>query len=204
MVRTKSFVAFIVSDLIEKSNRKAVNGSEPKLPLVRVKVDYSGFMTINPQRFGQKYVGKVANPQDILIFSKASKRSQKEAKIDDSERLRPEELNQQNIDAWVAENNLKMEILPVNDLDVALHNFVSKDEKLAFYNCVQYNLEETRNEEGKTKDDTGRKYHKGPYNKIGKDSDALKCEEEDLVLKSWGMLGGKNFKLIDINITANF
>ncbi|KAA3467602.1 double-strand break repair protein MRE11 [Gossypium australe] len=106
MVRTKSFVAFIVSDLIEKSNRKAVNGSEPKLPLVRVKVDYSGFMTINPQRFGQKYVGKVANPQDILIFSKASKRSQKEAKIDDSERLRPEELNQQNIDAWVAENNL--------------------------------------------------------------------------------------------------
>ncbi|KAK8648494.1 hypothetical protein V6N13_129245 [Hibiscus sabdariffa] len=119
-----------VSDLIEKSNRNT-GGSEPKLPLVRVKVDYSGFMTINPQRFGQKYVGKVANPQDILIFSKAAKRSQKEAKIDDSERLRPEELNQQNIEALVAENNLKMEILPVNDLDVALHNFVNKDDKLS-------------------------------------------------------------------------
>ncbi|KAK9005003.1 hypothetical protein V6N11_042452 [Hibiscus sabdariffa] len=132
-----------VSDLIEKSNMNT-GGSEPKLPLVRVKVDYSGFMTINPQRFGQKYVGKVANPQDILIFSKAAKRSQKEAKIDDSEKLRPEELNQQNIEALVAENNLKMEILPVNDLDVALHNFVNKDDKLAFYNCVQYNLEETR------------------------------------------------------------
>ncbi|XP_022753228.1 double-strand break repair protein MRE11 [Durio zibethinus] len=154
----------VVSNLIEKSSRKAVNGSDLKLPLVRVKVDYSGFMTINPQRFGQKYVGKVANPQDILIFSKASKRSQKEAKIDDSERLRPEELNQQNIEALVAENNLKMEILPVNDLDVALHNFVNKDDKLAFYNCVQYNLEETRN-------------------KIGKDSDASKFEEEDLILK---------------------
>ncbi|XVE80228.1 hypothetical protein DITRI_Ditri14bG0122900 [Diplodiscus trichospermus] len=153
-----------VSNLIEKSNRKAVNRSQLKLPLVRVKVDYSGFMTINPQRFGQKYVGKVANPQDILIFSKASKRSQKEAKIDDSERLRPEELNQQNIEALVAENNLKMEILPVNDLDVALHNFVNKDDKLAFYNCVQYNLEETRN-------------------KIGKDSDASKFEEKDLILK---------------------
>ncbi|XWS27950.1 hypothetical protein CRYUN_Cryun25bG0024300 [Craigia yunnanensis] len=148
-----------------KSNRKAVNGSELKLPLVRVEVDYSGFMTINPQRFGQKYVGKVANPQDILIFSKASKRSQKEAKMDDSERLRPEELNQQNIEALVAENNLKMEILPVNDLDVALHNFVNKDDKLAFYNCVQCNLEETRN-------------------KIGKDSDASRFEEEDLILKA--------------------
>lgn len=38
----------------------------------------------------------------------------------------------------------KMEIIPVNDLDVALHNFVNKDDKLAFYSCVQYNLEETR------------------------------------------------------------
>lgn len=38
----------------------------------------------------------------------------------------------------------KMEILPVNDLDVALHDFVNKDDKMAFYSCVQYNLEETR------------------------------------------------------------
>ncbi|KAH0737129.1 hypothetical protein KY290_035834 [Solanum tuberosum] len=37
-----------------------------------------------------------------------------------------------------------MEVLPVSDLDVALHNFVNKDEKMAFYSCVQYNLEETR------------------------------------------------------------
>lgn len=37
-----------------------------------------------------------------------------------------------------------MEILPVNDLDVALHNFVNKDDKMAFYTCVQYNLQETR------------------------------------------------------------
>lgn len=38
----------------------------------------------------------------------------------------------------------KMEVIPVNDLDVALHNFVNKDDKLAFYSCVKYNLEETR------------------------------------------------------------
>lgn len=31
------------------------------------------------------------------------------AKIDDSERLRPEELNQQNIEALVAENNLVLD-----------------------------------------------------------------------------------------------
>jgi hypothetical protein len=38
----------------------------------------------------------------------------------------------------------KMEILPVNDLDIALHNFVNKDDKMAFYTCVQYNIDETR------------------------------------------------------------
>lgn len=109
-------------------------------------------------------MGKVANPQDILIFSKSSKKVGKEAKFDDSERLRPEELNQQNIEALVAESNLKMEVLPVSDLDVALHNFVNKDEKMAFYSCVQYNLEETRS-------------------KIAQDSDAMKFEEDDIILK---------------------
>ncbi|KAF1866955.1 hypothetical protein Lal_00018341 [Lupinus albus] len=153
-----------VGKLLEKSSKKAVNRAELKLPLIRIKVDYSGFMTINPQRFGQKYVGKVANPQDILIFSKVSKRAKGEGKIDDSERLRPEELNQQNIEALVAESNLKMEILPVNDLDIALHNFVNKDDKMAFYSCIQYNIDETRN-------------------KIAKDSDTMKLDEEDLIVK---------------------
>nr|XP_010906375.1 double-strand break repair protein MRE11 isoform X3 [Elaeis guineensis] len=128
-------------------------------------VDYTGFSTINPQRFGQKYVGKVANPQDILIFSKAAKKRQSvEEKLEDSERLHPEELNQQNIEALVAESNLKMEILPVNDLDIALHDFVNKDDKMAFYSCLQYNLEETRN-------------------KLNAEADKLKVEEEDIILK---------------------
>lgn len=154
----------VVGKLIEKSSKQAVHRAELKLPLIRIKVDYSGFMTINPQRFGQKYVGKVANPQDILIFSKSAKKAKNEGKIDDSERLRPEELNQQNIEALVAENNLKMEILPVNDLDIALHNFVNKDDKMAFYTCVQNNIVETRN-------------------KIAKDSDNLQFDNEDLVVK---------------------
>ena len=38
----------------------------------------------------------------------------------------------------------KMEILPVNDLDIALHEFVDKDDKLAFHACVHRNLDETR------------------------------------------------------------
>ncbi|CAL4947469.1 unnamed protein product [Urochloa decumbens] len=155
----------IVRNLIEKSSQPTASRSEPKLPLVRIKVDYSGFSTINPQRFGQKYVGKVANPQDILIFSKSAKKRQTTGDhIDDAEKLRPEELNQQTIEALVAESNLKMEILPVDDLDIALHDFVNKDDKMAFYACLQRNLEETRN-------------------KLSSEADESKIEEEDIIVK---------------------
>ncbi|RVW93085.1 Double-strand break repair protein MRE11 [Vitis vinifera] len=162
-------------------------------PFNCVLVDYSGFMTINPQRFGQKYVGKVANPQDILIFTKASRKGRSEAKIDDSERLRPEELNQQNIEALVAENNLKMEILPVNDLDVALHNFVNKDDKMAFYSCVQYNLEETRILCLCVHD----QFFLFGQSKIARDSDPLKFEEEDLILKVGECLEARSLSLLN-------
>ncbi|KAJ0774296.1 putative DNA double-strand break repair protein Mre11 [Helianthus annuus] len=153
-----------VNSLIEKCSRRDARKSEPMLPLIRLKVDYSGFMTINPQRFGQKYVGKVANPQDILIFSKASKRAQGDAKLKDTERLRPEELNQQNIEALVAESELKMEILPVNDLDEALQNFINKDDRMAFYTCLQYNIEETRKS-------------------ISRDPENIKSEVDDIIVK---------------------
>ncbi|RYR48796.1 hypothetical protein Ahy_A07g034871 isoform B [Arachis hypogaea] len=59
---------------------------------------------------------------------------------------------------------LKIEILPVNDLDIALHNFVNKDDKNAFYVCVQSNINETKN-------------------KIAKDSNTMKFDDEDLIVK---------------------
>eukprot|EP00180_Rhodochaete_pulchella_P004786 Plantae.Rhodophyta-Rhodochaete_pulchella.ctg972.p1 GENE.Plantae.Rhodophyta-Rhodochaete_pulchella.ctg972~~Plantae.Rhodophyta-Rhodochaete_pulchella.ctg972.p1 ORF type:complete len:519 (-),score=81.12 Plantae.Rhodophyta-Rhodochaete_pulchella.ctg972:308-1864(-) len=40
-------------------------------PLVRIRVDHSGgFQALNPSRFGQHFVGQVANANDILLFSK--------------------------------------------------------------------------------------------------------------------------------------
>ncbi|VVB15914.1 unnamed protein product [Arabis nemorensis] len=105
----------VLKDLTEKASKKAVNISDIKL---KIKGRLLWIYDDNPQRFGHISAGK-----DILIFSKASKKGRSEANIDDSERLHPEELNQQNIEALVDESNLKMEILPVSDLDVALHNF---------------------------------------------------------------------------------
>lgn len=59
--------------------QKRTNGQPdaPLLPLIRLRVDYTGFSTINAQRFGQQFVGKVANPHDLLLFQKAPTRKPK-------------------------------------------------------------------------------------------------------------------------------
>jgi len=52
---------------------------KPKQVLVRLKVDHSGFSTLNNQRFGAKFVGDVANPVSFLdqIAESNGKSSQK-------------------------------------------------------------------------------------------------------------------------------
>lgn len=79
--------------------------SGPILPLIRLRVDYSGFTTINSQRFGAKFVGKVSNPHDMLLWAKAPARRAKQEgrRGQDEEELaaaaaaagaRPEQLDQ--------------------------------------------------------------------------------------------------------------
>ncbi|KAL5231957.1 hypothetical protein ABZP36_030733 [Zizania latifolia] len=158
----------IVRNLIDKT---AASGSEPKLPLVRVKVnqvlfrkcslnlqhckmlgakflqvDYSGFSTIIPQQFGQKYIGKVANPNDILVLSRSTQRHRQQVeRTDGSEEFCPNDLDQQTVEALVAESNLNMQVIDVNDLDIALNDFVNRDDNMAFHSCLEKNIEKAKN-----------------------------------------------------------
>nr|CAB3480182.1 unnamed protein product [Digitaria exilis] len=133
-----------VSNLIEKVSETVASGSKPKLPLVRIKVDYSGFSTINSKKFGQKYVGKVANPQDILLFTKSGKgRKITQESANTSVEVDTNELNQQTVEALISEN-LQMEILSAHDLNSALHAFVNEDNKTAFHSCLQQSIDEAR------------------------------------------------------------
>jgi len=50
--------------------RKEVDSTEI---LVRLRVEHTGFQVISNQRFGGQFVGKVANPGDILLFSRRKK-----------------------------------------------------------------------------------------------------------------------------------
>lgn len=42
---------------------------QPKLPLIRLRVDYSDeYLTLSSNHFGQRFVGRVANPKDLILF----------------------------------------------------------------------------------------------------------------------------------------
>ena len=69
-----SKVETIASQIKEKMKSQ---GQDPVLPLVRLRVDYTGFTTINIQRFGSKLVGKVANPKETLLFVKSKAQSRR-------------------------------------------------------------------------------------------------------------------------------
>lgn len=44
-----------------------------KLPLVRLRVEHTGFSTISASRFGAQFIGKVANPADMILFFRKRK-----------------------------------------------------------------------------------------------------------------------------------
>jgi len=49
-----------------------------RLPLIRLRVDHSGFSKVNVQRFGQQFVGVVANAEEHIGLSQTEKSQHKE------------------------------------------------------------------------------------------------------------------------------
>lgn len=59
--------------MIEEAKQESegvIDPSMAELPLIRLRTEYSGFDKLNVQRFGQPFVGRVANPDSILLFFK--------------------------------------------------------------------------------------------------------------------------------------
>jgi len=118
---------------------------QPEKVLVRLKVEHSGFSTLNNQRFGSQFVGQVANPADILLFHKrrqaesakggkgATRKKRSAAGLDVP--TEPEDLADVNIEDLVTENLVnnekKLELLDEKTMKEALEQFVDKKEPKA-------------------------------------------------------------------------
>jgi len=145
-----------VEAIIERAKAQALENGRKKdvLPLIRLRVEYSGFNLINLSRFGQLFVGKVANPMDILNFfrkkvvvraGQPNKQLEKEildaaTKPDSMDEVAIEDLIESFLGTTQGKSGGPMDILIESDFNVALHNFVEKDDRTAIEEFVKGRL----------------------------------------------------------------
>ena len=125
-------------------------------PLIRLKVDVTEGVKIHPARFGQRFVGRVANPREILLFHKKKKYGGAKRTTDEPDEITTTQLgiaeNINNADDTtvgeiiqnlLASKDKTLEILPESDLNEALHQFVDKDSKSAIADLVEKVIKDT-------------------------------------------------------------
>ncbi|KAL7461780.1 hypothetical protein ACHAXS_002186 [Conticribra weissflogii] len=123
--------------LHKKMRQRKYTLQNPDQVLVRLKVEHSGFTTLNNQRFGSRFVGEVANPADILLFHrrrKAESAANGKGRTKDPRAavagligpIEPEDLEEINVEDLVNDNltttDKKMELL--NERQMALGEII--------------------------------------------------------------------------------
>lgn len=107
---------------------------KPGEPLIRIRVEHTGFSTLSNQRFGAHFVGQVANPEDILLFHRRKDPSKsaatRKAKVTSSGPIAPEVLEKTDMDDLI--NGLlegpdtQLKLFNEKLLAEAMENFVDK------------------------------------------------------------------------------
>ncbi|GMF25042.1 unnamed protein product [Phytophthora fragariaefolia] len=137
------------------------NGEEEEkdLVLIRLRVEHTGFPVLVNQRFGAKFVGKVANPNDILLFYRRKKdrinASDKKASKELEKSLlgrpvRPTPLAAVTIEDILSKQlcapERKLVLLPEAQLGIALEKFTLKNNASAIQEFVDSVLDQTQRE----------------------------------------------------------
>ncbi|KAK5581926.1 hypothetical protein RB653_003506 [Dictyostelium firmibasis] len=142
-----------VESMIELAKEKSRGKpNQSMLPLIRLKVDYTGYSTINPQKFGQRFQGRVANPNDVLLFHRkkptVSSKKQKDGELDVNS-IKEKEEDKIKVADFITEflgntPSDRLQILSESDLYNSLQSFVEKDETDSILKMVDLSLKSTQ------------------------------------------------------------
>ncbi|KXX73303.1 Double-strand break repair protein mus-23 [Madurella mycetomatis] len=143
----------IVEDMIKEANSiwQSIHGGsegdededeEQPLPLIRLKVEYtapegSNYEVENPQRFSNRFAGKVANQNDVVYFYRKKAGTARKAKeiqeLPGSVAEALESVDAIKVDTLVQEffAQQSLKILPQAPFGDAVNQFVSKDDRHA-------------------------------------------------------------------------
>ncbi|KAG9252384.1 Mre11 DNA-binding presumed domain-containing protein [Emericellopsis atlantica] len=146
----------VVEEMIEEANAEweAIQSDEEALeerplPLIRLKVEYTAaeggqYEVENPQRFSNRFSGKVANMNDVVYFYRKKTMQRKkdvvnpadamEAVGDDGDMVKVESI----VSEFLSAQSLK--VLPQGPFSDAVNQFVAKDDKHAMELFVSEHL----------------------------------------------------------------
>ncbi|KAL1863933.1 hypothetical protein VTK73DRAFT_6333 [Phialemonium thermophilum] len=149
----------IVEDMIEQANAEWLSvqeegnseeAVEQPLPLIRLKVEYTApegghYDVENPQRFSNRFVGKVANTNDVVYFYRKKTGQKRDKAAEDLPEGAAEAIKAMDtvkvealVQEFLAAQSLK--ILPQAPFGDAVNQFVSKDDKHAMEQFVADSL----------------------------------------------------------------
>ncbi|TDH74248.1 hypothetical protein CCR75_006698 [Bremia lactucae] len=188
-----------------------------ELVLIRLRVEHTGFPVIVNQRFGAMFVGKVANPNDILLFFRRKKHSinalDKKAVLELEKTLlgrpvRPPPLAAVTIED-ILSNQLcmperKLVLLPDAQLGIALEKFTRKNNSSAIQEFVDNVLHETQHELGSK---SSAKSTQDILNVVGKkkeQTDALhaldRMENAEFSIEKRESMSGNNLPMNELDL----
>ena len=168
----ENFLMITVNGMIKEAMQNAASGVKNlaqlnQLPLIRLRVDLTGgFQSINVQKFGQKFVGKVANPSDMLLFHKSKKkRGNRDEEDEFNEGMMKENINgeegeedlddaragprqdQKRIERLIKERMDKgLQILDIPNLTNALDDMVNRDDNKAVKSLCESTMKSVQRE----------------------------------------------------------
>nr|XP_039254214.1 double-strand break repair protein MRE11-like [Styela clava] len=141
----------VESILIKAEDDLSGHPKQPKLPLIRLRVDYSGgYPTFNPYRLGANFTENVANPDSIVHFLKKSTRNmvkgekQDMSDLDDLivnevvEKVKVEDLVEEYL---LTNTKYQMSLLSARGMSMAVREYVEKKEKDAIYDLCEHQLD---------------------------------------------------------------
>ena len=126
--------------------------AEMPLPLVRLRVEVSApdggnFDCENPQRFSNRFTGKVANSNDVIQYHRRKKNSNTSKKVTDEVADEVVMSNLQGLDTVKVEKLVReyleaqsLTILPQNSFGDAVSQYITKDDKHAMEMFVNESL----------------------------------------------------------------
>ena len=126
---------------------------EPPLPLIRLRVEYTApgggtYDCENPQRFSNRFVGRVANKNDVVQFYRKkagpTRRAPNGVELPEDSVLSQLSIDSVKVDKLVREylTAQSLTILPQNSFGDAVSQFVDKDDKHAMEMFVTESLED--------------------------------------------------------------